>query len=163
MTQPITYFDDFDGPNQYRFLSNFYMKPVRFEGVVYPSTEHAFQAAKSLVDRERHLIKRQSTAGKAKRIGQQVTLDPMWETRKILVMHTLLKRKFQYGSELAAWLVDTGDAMLIEGNTWHDQFWGDCECPKHKAQAGENWLGRLLMLVRRDLIEQHRQEEDQGR
>lgn len=152
----IEYFDDFEGPNKYRFLSNFYMVNVRYEGQVYRSNEHAFQAAKTLDPGERKLVQRANTPGQAKRLGQKVTIDPLWETRKIIVMHTLLKRKFAYArGGMAGMLMDTEDAILIEGNTWHDQFWGDCRCDKHQGTAGENWLGRLLMLVRRDLQLKH--------
>lgn len=41
----------FDG--MYKFLSNFYMTPIEYEGLVYPSSEHAFQAAKTLSEKER--------------------------------------------------------------------------------------------------------------
>jgi predicted NAD-dependent protein-ADP-ribosyltransferase YbiA (DUF1768 family) len=37
---------------EYRYLSNFYNTPVHFEGVCYPSSENAFQAAK-IVEEER--------------------------------------------------------------------------------------------------------------
>lgn len=36
-----------------RFLSNFFAVPIMYEGVEYPSVEHAFQAAKSLDPEER--------------------------------------------------------------------------------------------------------------
>lgn len=36
----------------------------------------------------------------------------------------------------------TGDAILIEGNTWGDRFWGVCE------GFGQNHLGHVLMRVR---------------
>lgn len=38
---------------RYGFLSNFYPCKVEFEGAVYPSVEHAFQAAKTLDPDER--------------------------------------------------------------------------------------------------------------
>lgn len=37
--------DRFSG--EYRFLSNFYLAEVELDGEVYPTVEHAFQAAKS--------------------------------------------------------------------------------------------------------------------
>ena len=39
---------------------------------------------------------------------------------------------------------------LIEGNTWSDNFWGDCHCPKCRGIKGENNLGKLLMKIRED-------------
>src|SRR4051794_21773182 len=41
--------DSFEG--QYRFLSNFFPAEVEFEGMTYPSVEHAYQSAKT-TDRE---------------------------------------------------------------------------------------------------------------
>jgi predicted NAD-dependent protein-ADP-ribosyltransferase YbiA (DUF1768 family) len=42
---------------------------------------------------------------------------------------------------LGAKLLATGDAELIEGNTWNDVWWGVNE----KTGKGENWLGKILM------------------
>jgi len=33
---------------KYRFLSNFYYAEVNYEGIRYPTVEHAYQAAKTL-------------------------------------------------------------------------------------------------------------------
>ena len=38
------------------------------------------------------------------------------------------------------------DAELIEGNTWHDTFWG----VDLKTGEGENHLGKILMALRKD-------------
>jgi predicted NAD-dependent protein-ADP-ribosyltransferase YbiA (DUF1768 family) len=42
-------------------------------------------------------------------------------------------------------VVPTGDAELVEGNTWNDRFWGVCR------GKGRNELGRILMRVRTGL------------
>jgi hypothetical protein len=57
-------------------------------------------------------------------------------------MRELLARKFAPGSELAARLLTTGDAPLVEGTTWGGRFRGVCR------GEGQNWLGRLLMEQR---------------
>ena len=56
----------------------------------------------------------------------------------------LLRSKFS-DPELAEALLATGDAELVEGNTWGDPFWG-----VYKGK-GENMLGRLLMEVRGEI------------
>ena len=62
-----------------------------------------------------------------------------------------MKQKFNW-PELRTKLLATGNRVLVEGNYWHDNFWGECTCEKCKAtQKAENWLGKLLM-ERRDLI-----------
>jgi predicted NAD-dependent protein-ADP-ribosyltransferase YbiA (DUF1768 family) len=47
-------------------------------------------------------------------------------------------------------LLATGDRDLIEGNTWHDNFWGVCSCPKctFPPIPQTNWLGKILVEER---------------
>jgi hypothetical protein len=61
-------------------------------------------------------------------------------------MENLLIAKFIQLSYLGQRLKETGDTVLIEGNTWHDNYWGVCECGRCKG--GVNKLGELLMKVR---------------
>ena len=60
-------------------------------------------------------------------------------------MRSLLAQKFRLGSPLGLRLLATGDAELIEGNTWGDRYWGIVN------GAGENRLGTLLMDRRAEL------------
>ena len=46
---------------EYRFLSNFWIHPILFEGMIYPSNEHAYVAAKTIVLSERELIQKLET------------------------------------------------------------------------------------------------------
>ena len=137
----------FDGP--YAFLSNFYYSPISYEGVEYPTVEHAFQAAKVLDMTKRFEIANLPTPGAAKRVGRQVDLRKDWEEVKIDVMRECLKEKFK-NPELFAALVATGDEELVEGNYWHDNFWGVCSCERSNGQ-GQNHLGKLLMELRTEL------------
>lgn len=131
----------------YAFLSNFYPCTITFEGRDYNSTEHAYQAAKTFDEGDRYLISRSHSPGQAKRLGRSVTLRQDWPEVRLHVMAELLGEKFGRHPELAAKLLATGDASLIEGNTWNDTFWGVCQ------GKGENYLGRLLMAVRAILKE----------
>lgn len=126
---------------EHRFLSNFWHVYVTYDGEVYPTVEHAYQAAKTLNPEFRKAIC-YATTGEAKRMGRQVPMRPDWEAIKIDVMRDLLKQKFTEEPELRELLLATGDAELIEGNTWNDYFWGVCN------GNGQNWLGKLLMEVR---------------
>lgn len=136
---------------EYRFLSNFYPAPVEIDGISYPTTEHAYQACKTQDRAEAIRISKLATAGQAKRAGREVTLRPDWEQHKADWMLAILEAKFLSHPELEQKLIDTGDAQLIEGNTWHDQIWGSCNCSKHINTPGQNLLGQLLMKVRADL------------
>ena len=134
--------DSFDG--QYAFLSNFYDSPITYEGINYPTVEHAFQAAKSMDSSVRKTIANMDTPGKAKRAGRKVELRSDWETVKFDVMKELVTLKFQI-PELREKLKATGDAELIEGNTRKDTCWGVCN-----GKGADN-LGKILMEVRKTI------------
>ena len=132
---------------EWAFLSNFYESEIEFEGIVYPTNEHFFQAMKTLDIDERRAIANALTPGKAKRMGRRVTLRSDWEEAKEEVMFLGLCLKFA-DDQLADWLLETGDEELVEGTTWHDNEWGNCTCEKCKNIPGKNKLGKLLMKVR---------------
>lgn len=144
--------DCFDG--HWAFLSNFYWHEIEFEGIKYPTNEHFFQAMKTLDEDERLEISRCLTPGRAKRMGRRVALRPDWESVKEDVMFEALCLKFA-DEQLADWLLETGDSILVEGTTWHDNEWGNCSCPKCAHIEGKNKLGKLLMKVR-DMIKEER-------
>lgn len=137
--------DRFDG--EYRFLSNFWKSPVEYDGMLFESVEHAYQAAKTLDWDQREWVRSAPTPGKAKQYGRNVLLRPDWEEIKIGVMRGLLEQKFA-DAKLQAKLIATGNAELVEGNFWHDTFWGVCN------GVGDNHLGKLLMEVRMKMLKE---------
>ena len=142
---------------EYRFLSNFWMCTVEFEGDYYPSSEHAYQAGKTLNITERSLMRSDCvTPGDAKRYGKIVTLRPGWDIAKIPIMTRIVSDKFKRNPELAKLLIATGDQILIEGNKRHDTFWGTCN------GVGQNHLGTILMDVRTDLMAKLNLEQING-
>ena len=143
--------DSFTG--QHAFLSNFYLAEVEFEGRTYPTTEHAYQAAKIQHDGiGRSYIAEADTPKMAKKLGRSVPLRSHWDGYwKHAVMDLVLAEKFSYAKHpaLADLLISTGDALLIEGNTWHDNTWGNCVCGHPLcARQGHNLLGVALMRRR---------------
>ncbi len=87
--------------------------------------------------------------GGSKKLGRAVPHREDWEEVRYQVMLVLVVRKFLDHPELAAELLGTGEALLVEGNTWHDQTWGDCRCGRPEcAEPGLNLLGQILMSVR---------------
>lgn len=143
--------EDFRG--HYSFLSNFYRHTiVGAGGIPYPTNEAAFQAAKTTDLLERYLIAAAPTPREAKRRGRAVTLRPGWDERgRHVVMRAVLRAKFA-DPGLSRKLLQTGDCLLVEGNRWHDQVFGDCRCGRRAcALPGENFLGRYLMEVRKEL------------
>lgn len=134
--------------DEYFFLSNFYPAPTTYDGVTYSTSEHAYQAAKTMIHSERREIKRCKFPGEAKRLGQRVTLRYDFEKIKLDLMLEVLRDKFS-DKTLADKLLATEYAELVEYNDWQDVFWGKDK----KSGKGKNHLGKLLMQVREELKE----------
>jgi ribA/ribD-fused uncharacterized protein len=126
---------------RYRFLSNFYPCKIMMDDKGFPSIEHAYQARKTDSPEDRERIRTAKTAGQAKRLGRKVTIVPNWLDIRVDCMRRFLFQKFS-DKALAAELLDTGDAELVELNSWGDIFWGV------SGGRGDNMLGKLLMEVR---------------
>jgi len=135
--------DSFQG--DYRFLSNFWPAEVIFDGIAYPTAEHAYQSAKTLDRAQRQRIAALPTPADAKREGRALKQRDDWETVKFDVMERVVREKFTRHPELRDKLLATDNAELIEGNTWGDRVWGVYQ------GEGENRLGKILMKVRDEL------------
>jgi ribA/ribD-fused uncharacterized protein len=131
---------------EYRFLSNFWIAPVDYEGIVYPSSEHAYQAAKTLNKDLRGAFAEITSPAEVKRLAQTIALRPDWDDVKINVMRDIVTAKFEQNPDLMKMLMATKGHDLIEGNTWGDTFWGECPIGK-----GRNELGKILMSIRDDI------------
>lgn len=132
---------EFKGCN--RWLSNFAPCTVVLDGIAYPSTENAYQAAKTVIPAERKQFEN-ITAWQAKRAGRQVTLRPGWNNIKISIMENLNQQK--YSTEpMRSKLIATGDVEIQEVNTWNDTFWGVCN------GVGYNHLGLIIMRIRAEI------------
>jgi len=136
--------------NKYEFLSNFYTSPFVWNKYCWPTVEHAFQAAKAKFSTDKWLIRVAKSPAIAKGKGRRILLRKDWEQVKVSIMTELVWLKFEYNLTLRDKLVNTGRICLIEGNYWHDNFWGDCFCKKCTNQEGKNILGFILMEVRED-------------
>lgn len=137
--------NSFSGYN--RFLSNFYISPVVYDNVKYPSSEHAYQAAKTTDLDYKEAIRKAATPAKAKQIGSCAPLIDNWINVRNEVMYEILVSKFA-DPELQNKLKQTYAYTLYEGNTWGDTYWG-----VDLNKQGCNWLGRQLMLLRHNLLE----------
>jgi ribA/ribD-fused uncharacterized protein len=150
---PQKLIDSFAG--NYGFLSNFYPCVIAHQGMKFPTSEHAFQWSKTFEHQEKHRVLWTdagiaTTPGQSKQRGRRVTLRPDWEAVKVQVMTEILLAKFTQHAPLLEKLFLTEDACLVEGNLWHDRYWGVCYCTRCKRQ-GENMLGQILMQLRQEL------------
>lgn len=127
-------------------LSNFYLCKIPFLGLTFPSVENAFQAAKCPMRASEFV---NLTPSEAKHLGRRVQLRSDWEDVKVIIMKNLLASKFQnpkFKTVLRSIQTD-----IVEDNTWHDNYWGNCNCPRCKKIIGRNELGRLLEELRATL------------
>jgi len=130
---------------KYFFLSNFCQSYIWTGGLFFPTVEHAYQASKAWLMCDAKKIQKAATPSKAKRLGRKIkVLQPDWRFNRLKTMEKLLKRKFAKPAFMKR-LLATGDARLVEENTWGDTFWGKCD------GEGKNYLGKLLMQIRRDV------------
>jgi ribA/ribD-fused uncharacterized protein len=151
-------------------FSNFYSVQVTFNGITYPTSEHAYQAAKFLPNtpEEREyidIISKANTPGIALILANQknvggykwrtdlnpiiqkylnlgVKMRPDWDDVKIRIMALVVHDKFMYNERLKKLLVSTGERSIAE-HTHRDKFWAD-----GADGSGKNWLGRILMALR---------------
>ena len=146
--EPIAFFRD-----EYRWLSNFAEADIEgIDGYGYSSVEHAYQSAKfygTTRDKAFRDIIMDGTAREAKifaRKNKKYVRKNFNDTdRKLSLMLKLVSRKFEKHGYLRA-LLKTGNRPLIEGNEWHDNFWGDCYADTDIK--GENNLGKILVFIR---------------
>ncbi len=134
---------------EFGFLSNFHRAQFidLFTLKVYKSSEHFYVACKARDEADHEMLRNHPFKG-LKEAGRSITMRPDWENVKESVMMEALYAKFTQNEDLKQLLLDTGDREIIEGNTWHDQYWGSCSCEKHYKTDGKNMLGELLMALR---------------
>lgn len=135
----------FFGP--YRWLSNFEPCRVAYQGLVYPASENAYKATRSLPEFRQRFTS--CSPKEAILLGDSLPrlTDDDWRDKRLGVMREILMLKFTDNPHLGDKLRATGDAYLEERLWWRDTFWGY----DVNLRRGENHLGRLLMEIRAQL------------
>ena len=133
---------------EYLFLSNFAPSPLVYRGITYLNAEAAFQAQKCMSEEEKLAFSGLS-ADSAKIRGKKVSLRPDWEEVKESLMEEIVREKFLQNPSYAQLLKETGTLDLKEGNSWHDTCWG----VDSQTGLGENRLGKILMKIRAEFLE----------
>ncbi|MBS0250214.1 MAG: NADAR family protein, partial [Proteobacteria bacterium] len=156
----ILYFDR--DRERFRFLSHFHSSPIVIDGEAWPTAEHYYQAQKSANPQYKAAIRAAVHPGLAKRLaappaaprwisqnswfrkhGEVPRAD--WHDVKLDIMRRADHAKFTQNADLAALLIATGDAELVE-DAPGEPFWG-----LGPDGVGLNWAGRVLMEVRKGL------------
>ena len=135
---------EFRGPT--RWLSNFAACEITLDGIIYPTTEHAYMSAKNNEKEWKIICSTTEKPGHIKKLGMEVKLRDDWEDVKISIMSECIDQKFNQ-EPYHTMLLQTDNAHLSEGNLYGDLYWGiDLNTGK-----GDNLLGKLIMNKRAQL------------
>jgi ribA/ribD-fused uncharacterized protein len=132
---------------EFGWLSNYYNCVIEVDGKQWASTEHYYQAQKTVDTSMQNMIHVASTPDEAKRLGNSdsLVLRKDWNSHRIIAMRKALEAKFFQNSDLRALLIETADATLIE-NSNSDYYWG-CGADG----TGKNMLGLMLTHLRDEI------------
>jgi N-glycosidase YbiA len=131
----------------YGALSNFALYPIELDGLRWPTVEHYFQAQKFAGTPHVEAIRQAPSPTVAARMGRSRArpLRPDWALVKDEIMLRAVRAKFAQHADLAALLLSTGDALIVERSR-RDRYWG-----AGADGSGANNLGLILMTVRAEL------------
>lgn len=135
---------------KYSWLSNFYLCDILYNEKYWSSSEHIYQAMKCVYDTDKKIIRLCSLKNIKKEVRKYDFVDN-WDTIRDNIMEMALHLKFSQNIYLLKKLINTGDEELIEGNYWHDNYWGDCNCYDCSNVIGRNKHGTLLMNIRKEI------------
>ena len=139
--------NDFDGEEEYEYLSNFYPSKFTLIDIEFSNVEQYFQYMKAMFFNDvetANKILQTSSPSIAKSLGREVeNFDEYdWERKNIQIMYDGVLAKFLQNKDLTEKLLQTGSSLLVEGNQWQDDYWGVVN------GEGQNNLGIILMQVR---------------
>ena len=139
-------------------FSQWYPSPFLIDEIHYATAEHWMMASKARLFKDDEALARilETTDPKeAKKLGRKVRNfdEVLWkkEARRLVTEGNVAK--FGQNAELKAFLIATGDSVLVEASPY-DNVWGIClkeddERAMHpRTWQGQNLLGFALMDVR---------------
>jgi N-glycosidase YbiA len=131
----------------YGAFSNFAPYPIEADGLRWPTVEHYFQAQKFAGTPHVEAIRQAPSPMVAARMGRARArpLRSDWDLVKDEIMLRAVRAKFAQYADLAALLLSTGDALIVERSR-RDGYWG-----AGADGSGANRLGQILMTVRAEL------------
>ncbi len=152
--------------NEHRWLSNFWLATQEMFGMTFCCNEQWYVYNKCTNDDDRIELLNLTKPGEIKRFGRKLKgdrLNPDFDKIKYGVMQVGLAAKFDQNPDLKEKILSTGNTILQEGNRWGDKYWGvNLNPTKGKIGAGENNLGKLLMKLRKEYMEDVKESEHQS-
>jgi ribA/ribD-fused uncharacterized protein len=139
--------DFYSVKNPYGEFSNFGLFPIMIENLIWPSSEHYYQAKKFLDQDWQEKVRHAPSPYDAAKIGraEDSPVREDWEDVKAGFMLTALRAKYSQYDVLKELLLSTNNTHIYE-HTTNDCDWADCG-----DRSGKNRLGEQLMQVRAEL------------
>lgn len=135
----------------YGAFSNLFRREVEFEGVRYPTSEHAYQAGKPRKEAVKAWLLAAPTPALLAMAAHGLywwDIRSDWSKIKFERMKQVLRAKFTQHPDLQRLLLSTGESRLVEAATVDNavnRLWGEVN------GRGKNMLGKLLMELRAEL------------
>ena len=128
-------------------FSNFSAHTVKFNGLIYPTVEHAFHAQKFSDPKLREKIIRADSPLVAWQMARKLKAERRedWNSVKIEILKVIIREKINQHTEVRDALIATGTEDIIEQNP-NDDFWGS-----GANGNGQNNTGKILMELRSEL------------
>jgi len=126
-------------------FSNFSNHPFEVDGVRYKTSEHFYQAAKAINDKDRQKILSAKTPKECKKIANSIERRDDWENVKFDIMLKALRAKVASYEFMGPKLLATGNEEIAEDSPY-DAEWG-----LGKDGKGKNLLGKAWMEIRNEL------------
>jgi len=142
-------------------LSQWYPSPFTVEGTTYATAEHFMMAGKARLFGDEKAAERvvaAATPAEAKNLGRQVRGfdSAVWDAHRVGIVVAGNVAKFAADPALLAYLLGTGDRVLVEASPL-DRIWGiglrrdDERARTPSTWRGLNLLGFALMTARDEL------------
>ncbi len=134
----------------YGCFSNFSRHSFHLDGVLWPTSEHYFQAQKFTGTPYVEKVWAAESPREAFNLGRDKSLPLRsdWDQVKDNIMRRAVLAKFETHADIRELLLSTGDEEIIEASPV-DGYWGE-----GKDGKGKNRLGKILMEVRSILRDQ---------
>lgn len=131
-------------------FDNFAPFQIEWRGKLYPTAEHAYQAAHfietnpDLAEQIRQTVSPREASDVANLNSDQD--DPAWKDKRLVVMEELIRNKIEQHAYVKQMLLKSGDKDIVEMND-DDAYWG-----WGHDHNGENHLGQIWMKLRSEII-----------
>lgn len=136
--------------DEWYVFDNFAPFQTEWRGTLYPTTEHAYQAAHfidinpALAEQVRNCRSPREASDLAN--DNKEYDDPAWKEKRLALMEEIVRAKLEQHSYVKEILNKSANRLIVEMND-EDEFWG-----WGKNHGGQNHLGKIWMKLRTEII-----------